>query len=185
MSQSMTHETKEQNRIHMLYKGNLHSDVEKERNLSMYQLNKAKSEVEKHTVGVHEMKTQNAELKKKLKRYLRLIEEQKDNVVKAEQQAGWQEDLNEASVTRKLNHTHIDDISDGLELNSAVLNRSIEGSGEPYVSRADINLQHSVMAIKKQDFGQDSIDFQNRDDISDKSFAPINNPNLNLSVSLA
>lgn len=48
--------TKEQNRIHMLYKGNLQSDVEKQKNISIYQLNKARQDVEKHTVGVHELK---------------------------------------------------------------------------------------------------------------------------------
>ena len=110
----------------MLYKGNLQSDVEKQKNLSVYQLNKAKFEVEKHTIGVHELKLQNAELKKKIKRYLILIEEQKVNLEKAEEEANREEDLNEVSVTRKLNHTHIDDISDGLDINSAVLNKSIE-----------------------------------------------------------
>jgi len=47
----------------MLYKGNMHQDVEKERNLTMYQLKKAKFEVEKHTVGMSELRATNAELR--------------------------------------------------------------------------------------------------------------------------
>ncbi len=59
MNQSIASDSKankEQNRIHMLYKGKLQSDVEKQKNISIYQLNKARQDVEKHTVGVHELK---------------------------------------------------------------------------------------------------------------------------------
>ena len=42
-----------------------------------------------------------------------------------------------------------------------------------------------MVAIKRQDFGHDSIEGLNRDDISERSYAPPNNTNLiNLSASL-
>ena len=69
------------------------------------------------------------------------------------------------------------DISDTLELGSAV-NRSVEGNG---VSRA--NLDHSMVAIRHRDFNQDSIEFQNRDDISERSFVGHNNNDIKLSAS--
>ena len=73
------------------------------------------------------------------------------------------------------------DFSDTLELGSA-LNKSIENNN--YVSRANIQEQQSMLAIKRQDFGHDSIEGLNRDDISERSYAPPNNANLNLSASL-
>ena len=59
----------------MLYKGNMHQDVEKERNLTNYQLKKVKFEVEKHTMGVSELKLANIDLRQKVKRYYHLINE--------------------------------------------------------------------------------------------------------------
>ena len=41
-----------------------------------------------------------------------------------------------------------------------------------------------MVAIKRQDFGHDSIEGLNRDDISDRSYGPPNNANLNMSVNL-
>ena len=48
-------------------------------------------------------------------------------------------------MTRKLGHTDIGDISDTLELGSAI-NKSIEDN---YISRANIDVQHSMIAIKR------------------------------------
>ena len=124
--------------------------------MSIYQLNKAKFEVERHTVGVHELKRENAELKKKIKRYVTLIEEAKVKLENAEIAAGRPEELNEQSVTRKLGGTQIDDISD-LELNSAVLNRSIEG-GEPRRVAEAVRLMgvsHAVVTSVNRDERQD------------------------------
>lgn len=45
--------------------------------------------------------------------------------------------MNEYSVTRKLGHTDMGDISDSLEVGSAV-NKSIEGNVHHYISRANI-----------------------------------------------
>ena len=59
----------------MLYKGSMQDDVEKERSLTHLQLSKVKFEVEKHAEGVHALKIENAELRKKIKRYTDLIEE--------------------------------------------------------------------------------------------------------------
>ena len=42
-----------------------------------------------------------------------------------------------------------------------------------------------MIAIKRQDFGNDSIEGLNRDDISERSYAPPNNANLNMSINLA
>ena len=55
----------------------MHQDVEKERNLTIYQLKKVKFEVEKNNLGVNELKLANADLKQKVKRYYHLILEQK------------------------------------------------------------------------------------------------------------
>ena len=70
-----------------------------------------------------------------MKRYYHLIEEQKKANEKAALEANIQEDMNEFSVTRKLGHTDMGDISDTLELGSAV-NKSIEGNVNHYTSRA-------------------------------------------------
>lgn len=61
----------------MLYKGQMHQDVEKERNLTVYQLKKVKFEVVKNNTGVDELKVANADLRQKVKRYFSLITEQK------------------------------------------------------------------------------------------------------------
>ena len=53
----------------------MQDDVEKERSLTHLQLSKVKFEVEKHAEGVHALKIENAELRKKIKRYTDLIEE--------------------------------------------------------------------------------------------------------------
>ena len=53
----------------------MHQDVEKERNLTIYQPKKVKFEVEKHNMGVNELKIANAELRQKVKRYYHLIDE--------------------------------------------------------------------------------------------------------------
>ena len=42
-----------------------------------------------------------------------------------------------------------------------------------------------MVAIKRQDFGHDSIEGLNRDDISERSYAPQNHANLNMSINLA
>ena len=49
--------------------------VEKERSLTVFQLSKVKFEMEKHSEGINVLKTENAELRKKIKRYADLIEE--------------------------------------------------------------------------------------------------------------
>ena len=131
----------------MLYRGNMQSDVEKEKNLSMYQLNKARFEIQKSQLGAHDLRAANAELKNKIKRYIKLIEEQKVAIEKAEADANVIEDLNEFSVTRKLGHTDMGDISDTFEMGSA-LNKSVEG-GDNYVSRALIDGERSMVAIKQ------------------------------------
>ena len=59
----------------MLYKGQMHQDVEKERNLTVYQLKKVKFEVVKNNTGVDELKVANADLRQKVKRYFSLITE--------------------------------------------------------------------------------------------------------------
>ena len=41
-----------------------------------------------------------------------------------------------------------------------------------------------MVAIKRQDFGNDSIEGLNRDDISERSYAPQNHANLNMSINL-
>ena len=66
---------KETQRIHMLYKGKMQNDVEKERNLTMYQLKVAKQSAQKHSNGITDFKLQNAELKTRIKRYVGLVEE--------------------------------------------------------------------------------------------------------------
>ena len=66
------------------------------------------------------------------------------------------EDLNELSVTRKLGHTDMGDISDTLEMGSA-LYKSIDAR-ENFISRANIEEHPSMVAIKRLDFGQDSFD---------------------------
>ena len=53
----------------------MQDDVEKERSLTVFQLSKAKFEVEKHSEGIDTLKSENAELRKKIKRYSDLIEE--------------------------------------------------------------------------------------------------------------
>ena len=95
--------------------------------LTKYQLDQAKSKTVKHINGAEILKKENAELKEKMKLYLRLIEEQKANIEKMEAEANQPEDLHEISVTRKLGHTDIGDISDILEVGSA-LNKSQEGT---------------------------------------------------------
>ena len=124
----------------------------------------------KHKNGAEILKKENAELKEKMKLYLRLIEEQKANIEKMEAEANQPEDLHEISVTRKLGHTDIGDISDILEVGSA-LNKSQEGT-DIYQSRIEIPGQHSMIHIKRMDYSRDSIDV-NRDDISDRSHAPV------------
>ena len=83
--------------------------------------------------------------------------------------------MNEISVTRKLNNTDIGDISDILEVGSA-LNKSHDGSNmkEIYQSKIEIPTtgQHSMIHIKRMDQSSDSIAEMNRDDISDRSHAP-------------
>ena len=86
-------------------------------------------------MGVNELKAANAELRQKVKRYYHLISEQKAANDKAAAEANVQEDLNEFSITRKLGHTDMGDISDTLEFGSAV-NKSIENDN--YISRANI-----------------------------------------------
>ena len=78
----------------------------------------------------------NAELHAKIKRYHGLITERKDLLKKLEAEGNMPEDVHETSVTRKLGHTEMGDISDTLELGSAI-NKSVEGN---YVSRAGIHL---------------------------------------------
>ena len=68
-------------------------------------------------------------------------------IEKAEADANVIEDLNEFSVTRKLGHTDMGDISDTFEMGSA-LNKSVEG-GDNYVSRALIDGERSMVAIKQ------------------------------------
>lgn len=114
----------------------------------------------------------NADLNAKIKRYHGLIIERKDLLEKLAAEGNAPEDVHETSITRKLGHTDMGDISDTLELGSA-LNKSVE---ENYVSRANINVQNSMIAIKREDFDE-STEFQNRDDISDRG-------NVGLSVSL-
>ena len=104
----------------------MQEDVEKERNLTMYQLKVAKLGAEKQTEGVDGLKQANADLQKKIKRYIRLIEEAKIANEKAAADGVVTEDLNETSVTRKLGHTDMGDISDDFERGSAV-NKSIDG----------------------------------------------------------
>lgn len=57
------------------------------------------------------------------------------------------EDVHETSVTRKLGHTDIGDISDTLELGSAV-HKSVD---DHYVSRAQIENDNSLIIINKID----------------------------------
>jgi len=71
-------------------------------------------------------------LKQKIKRYVGLLKERKETIQKQATSDSVLEDVHETSVTRKLGHTDIGDISDTLELGSAV-NKSGEGL---YVSRA-------------------------------------------------
>ena len=59
----------------MLYKGSMQDDVEKERSLTVFQLSKVKFEVEKHSEGIHVLKSENSELRKRIKRYSDLIVE--------------------------------------------------------------------------------------------------------------
>ena len=59
----------------MLYNGSMKDHVEKERSLTVFQLSKVKFEMEKHSEGINVLKTENAELRKKIKRYADLIEE--------------------------------------------------------------------------------------------------------------
>ena len=66
-----------------------------------------------------------------------MIDEQKKANDRAANEANFQEDFNEFSVTRKLGHTDMGDISDSLEVGSAV-NKSIEGNVNHYISRANI-----------------------------------------------
>ena len=165
----------------MLYKGVINQDVEKEKNLTVYQLKKARFEIDKGTNGIEELLKQNEDLKKKINRYIRLIKEQKVAIEKAIEEANIPEDLNELSVTRKLGHTEIGDISDTFDLGSAV-NKSQEDN---IVSRANINaIQDAISAIKHKDFAQDSIEVLNRDDISERSFVPQHEGQLNLSMNL-
>ena len=96
-----------------------------------------------------------------------------------EAEANQPEDLHEISVTRKLGHTDIGDISDILEVGSA-LNKSQEGT-DIYQSRIEIPGQHSMIHIKRMDYSRDSIDV-NRDDISDRSHAPAQ-PQLQVNLS--
>ena len=43
--------------------------------MTVFQLSKVRFEVEKHAEGIHAMKNENADLRKKIKRYTELIEE--------------------------------------------------------------------------------------------------------------
>ena len=117
----------------------------------MYQLKVAKLDTEKQTEGVDGLKQANADLQKKIKRYIGLIEEAKNANDKAAADGIVTEDLNENSVTRKLGHTDMGDISDMLERGSA-LYKSIDGRGE-YTSRAIIDEHPSQIAIKRLDYG--------------------------------
>ena len=74
----------------------------------------------KHISGAEALKRDNAEAKEKIKLYVKMIEEQKRNIEKAQANANQQEDLQENSVTRKLGHTDFGDISDMLELGSQI-----------------------------------------------------------------
>ena len=144
----------------------------------MYQLKVAKLDTEKQTEGVDGLKQANADLQKKIKRYISLIEEAKIANEKAAADGVVTEDLNEFSVTRKLGHTDMGDISDILERGSA-LYKSIDGRGE-YTSRAIIDEHPSQIAIKRLDygnFGNESFDDrvqQNREDLSDRSHITTN-----------
>lgn len=71
------------------------------------------------------LRKENGELQAKIKRYMRLIEEQKTRIEQLEKNVNQSEDLNEVSITRKLNHTDFD-ISETLDLGSAI-NKSAEG----------------------------------------------------------
>lgn len=71
----------------MLYKGNIQLDVEKQMKLTKYQLDYAKSKTVKHINNAEILKKENAEIKEKMKLYLRLIEEQKANIEKMEAEA--------------------------------------------------------------------------------------------------
>lgn len=62
------------------------------------------------------------------------------------------EDLNENSVTRKLGHTDMGDISDMLERGTD-LYKSIDAKGE-YTSRAYIDEHPSMIAIRRIDHGE-------------------------------
>ena len=183
-AQSGSKDGHEQTRIHMLYKGHMNEDIEKERSLANYQLKKAKLDKEKHDMNAQELKVANADLRKKIKRYVKLVEEQKASLEKLENEPVFQEDLNELSVTRKLGHTDMGDISDTLELGSA-LYKSVEDTNY-FASRAHIK-DDGYFAIKRQDFApQDDLDFQRDEDIPlDRSLALHNaGPTLNLSSSL-
>lgn len=122
----------------------------------------------KQTLSVQDLTSENEDLKKKIKRYQNLLKEQKANLSKQETAEHPVEDVHESSVTRKLGHTDIGDISDTLELGSSVY----KSTEDHYVSRAQIEHETSVRMIKKMDYEEDSNEFQNRDDISERSLAP-------------
>jgi hypothetical protein len=150
-------------RIHILYKGQLQKDVEKERDLTIYQLDKVRFTTERSINAIAELKLQNDELKSKLRRYAALIKEQ-HNIYKARAtQEQNIDETHEKSVTRKIGYTEFGDISDSLELNSA-LNKSIEHSN--FISRANLDVNMSDQAIKKQDYAAENFAVDQRSDLS-------------------
>ena len=67
------------------------------------------------------------------------------------------------SVTRKLGYTEMGDISDTMEIGSA-LTKSVENSN--YISRANLDLNVSMAAIKQQDDAAEQSDLERRTDLS-------------------
>ena len=47
----------------MLYKGNIHKDVEKEKTLTTYQLKRARFEIDRDTLGMDELTKENDEVR--------------------------------------------------------------------------------------------------------------------------
>lgn len=113
-----------QSRIHRLYKGALRQDVEKEKNLTQYTLNNLKQQTKKFVSQAEELKLENEEIKRKIKRYGIMYEEKKA-YVKAEQNKVVYDDSLEQSVTKKIGYTELGQLSDGRTDTAMQFNKSI------------------------------------------------------------
>ena len=151
ISQTTQNVKKEQNRIHMLYKGKMHEDVEKEKKLMIYQLQKVKFEVKKQSTDMTDLKAMNIELRQKIQRYTKLIAESKIQNKKQLEEDNIPEDIHELSVTRKLGHT---EYGGGVSYDFEI--------GTNFNDRIEEGLSPALINVDRLDKSHDSYDWKRR-----------------------